>query len=168
MGWLEGWVSNRWAEAFHCFNSTMGWLEEITSRMIWSTREAFQFHYGMIGSPKTTRSWLVSIVVSIPLWDDWKSLTCSVSTRAMLVSIPLWDDWKRPDVKILSGVCTFQFHYGMIGSGRFYSDVYVRDVVSIPLWDDWKTFVVSIPEETFHVSIPLWDDWKGSWTEFLC
>ena len=76
----------------------------------------FQFHYGMIGS--TSHYVMVKRAdhVSIPLWDDWKSL-CTYPTfqrnefqfhYGMIGRCAVW--------LAINGLCEFQFHYGMIGS----------------------------------------------------
>ena len=66
-------------------------------------------------------------IVSIPLWDDWKTSTIYHIACAPIVSIPLWDDWKDVREIQLAGVC----------------------FVSIPLWDDWKR-LLALRREVQH------------------
>ncbi len=95
----------------------------------------FQFHFGSIGSLPVFLL-LLLLLVSIPLWFDWKLCECNReycfccfnSTLVRLeeqlnkvicyweiVSIPLWFDWKTADTRHQSFHLLFQFHFGSIG-----------------------------------------------------
>jgi len=179
MGWLEDQRPAVVLPCALCFNSTMGWLEDHRGSGIVVPKQ-FQFHYGMIGSAKEDGNTLYLIGFNSTMgWLEGQ--VCGNSGREDLVSIPLWDDWKSLLISSSVPYFEFQFHYGMIGSVELAAQVrYVGmfqfhygmigrviyryrpnySAVSIPLWDDWKIYnfrKIAVPQ---HVSIPLWDDWK--------
>jgi len=61
-----------------------------------------------------------NIIVSIPVWFDWKLYNNPKPVGSKLVSIPVWFDWK-------SGA-----------AGKALTDI----IVSIPVWFDWKLCLI--------------------------
>ena len=120
----------------------------------------FQFHFGSIGSSsgffgfpnnprfnstlvrleaKTQLQRILFLIVSIPLWFDWKSFVSSFNSLLICFNSTL--------VRLEVAVCgipkfhwQFQFHFGSIGSEMKHYDL-LKFYVSIPLWFDWKIAV---------------------------
>ena len=125
------------------FNSTMGWLEDLSNILGYTSGGRFQFHYGMIGSSPFFGGMIFSGLFQFHygmigritangmygLTDGFQfhygmigSFCNEISYVAGSVSIPLWDDWKCiKDVVKRKYVRLFQFHYGMIGSFARYT-----------------------------------------------
>ena len=58
------------------FNSTMVRLEAVFGCGTAASGLTFQFHYGSIGSIRPGIKYFWIFYISIPLWFDWKLLTC--------------------------------------------------------------------------------------------
>jgi len=180
MGWLEVVIKKSHTNDYISFNSTMGWLEaaegirtvmcSLVSIPLWDdwkrqsrfferSENAFQFHYGMIGS----------------FSDDWKLSTC----------VEFQFHYGMIGSHCRRSVCgfkdKFQFHYGMIGSLRLHQfrqeyicfnstmgwlEVSAKQAERTPLacfnsTMGWLEAPYSFVTNWYTVvSIPLWDDWK--------
>jgi len=117
----------------------------------------FQFHFGSIGSCNVINQWKF-LIVSIPLWFDWKDAIWASEIVPAIVSIPLWFDWKiQPGLSTKTNI-TFQFHFGSIGSFTHFRPKLLFFFVSIPLWFDWKNRDV----EAVKTYMPLFQFHFGS------
>ena len=138
----------KWIYDLSCFNSYMVRLEDLVGRCT-----------------------AQSILVSIPIWCDWKSKALACLIRGSLVSIPIWCDWKSKQNGYEYMTTEFQFLYGAIGRGdpaalrpgycRFNSylvrlegsraDSRCSQVsVSIPIWCDWKDRELTVDAHKFQ------------------
>ena len=117
---------------------------------------------------KLLRRWFFddATIVSIPLWSDYKRFMSSDSARSRRVSIPLWSDYKvRPAMADAVSPLTFQFHFGPIIRLRRFLVSCSQNFVSIPLWSDYKAGTLLVARKLRFVSIPLWSDYKSTPSE---
>ena len=124
-------------------------------------KNAFQFHYGSIGSLPLRPHQNRLIQISIPLWFDWKR-QIKQRGNAFLV------DFNSTMVRLEDGdnagtnamLKEFQFHYGSIGRTNTNKSFLRCLNISIPLWFDWKSSLIGLGSRSTTISIPLWFDWK--------
>ncbi len=60
------------------------------------------------------------LLISIPVWYDWKHVIRLLSVRIERISIPVWYDWKE----------------------HFTFAIPILSRISIPVWYDWKCLPV--------------------------
>ena len=84
------------------------------------------------------------IVVSIPIWCDYKLSQTTYIICFHFVSIPIWCDYKHPCLQ----------------------DLVALFCVSIPIWCDYKAAQRMARHGRKVVSIPIWCDYKKNWVTF--
>ena len=104
--------------------------------------------------------WGCKVVISIPVWCDWKVVKEVVKEELPEISIPVWCDWKLERTRISPIRWLFQFQYGAIESYTSIYQLTTHFIISIPVWCDWKCQNVVTRTIVSHISIPVWCDWK--------
>jgi len=80
------------------------------------------------------------ILVSIPLWFDWKFKSQNLIPVIKMFQFHFGSIGSTIGKKVKAFNCLFQFHFGSIGRIELLNDNSKSKKVSIPLWFDWKSY----------------------------
>ena len=87
-------IYSLWAQRLHAFNPSLVRLAPPSSRHRPGLPARFQSQLGSIGARRELLEDLLSDLLSIPAWFDWRAALAWRSSRSAPLSIPAWFDWR--------------------------------------------------------------------------